>query len=78
MIKGYLSKETQADRDQLDGAQEAHIQNLKDTITNSEKSIWHNEGGLLLFDAKRENVLLQQEAAYRDRLITAYKEVRAF
>lgn len=75
-IKDWIHKETEKERDELDSAQKEQIQALKDLITGSEKAIWHNEGGVLLFDAKRENVLLQQEAAYRARLLDAYKEVR--
>jgi len=46
------------------------------TIENAKTAIWSLEGQKHLFDAKKENVDLQLEAVYRQRLQTAYSEVK--
>lgn len=46
------------------------------TIENANTAIWSLEGQKHLFEAKKENVDLQLEAAYRQRLHTAFSEVK--
>ncbi|XP_046326728.1 ATP synthase subunit b, mitochondrial-like [Haliotis rufescens] len=48
----------------------------EDVITASEKTIWQEEGQKYIFQAKRENVDLQLESIYRQRLKTVYDEVK--
>jgi len=49
---------------------------LEEQIKDEETMQWSVEGQNTLLDAKRENVGLQLEAAYRERLQTAFQEVR--
>lgn len=49
---------------------------LNGQIKNEEQNQWSTEGQLLLVGAKRENVALQLEAAYRNRMMHAYNEIR--
>ncbi|XP_019879680.1 ATP synthase subunit b, mitochondrial [Aethina tumida] len=51
-------------------------QSLEDSIKEEEKAQWSLEGQVQLVQAKRENVLLQLEANYRERLLKAYSEVK--
>nr|KAG5711080.1 hypothetical protein BaRGS_004724 [Batillaria attramentaria] len=46
------------------------------TIAVNEKAIWREEGLRYLWDAKRENVGLQLEAAYRQRLNEIFKDIK--
>lgn len=52
------------------------IAGLEDAIKEEKTAQWRAEGQELLIEAKKENVLLQLEAAYRERLMQAYSEVR--
>merc|ERR1719481_142320 len=75
-IAAYLDKEI----DEIEGSwvkyREGSIQTIKDGIEAEKKAQWEAEGQNMLFDAKRENVALQLEAAYRERLATVHREVK--
>lgn len=47
-----------------------------DTISQVEKAIWREDGQKYLFEAKKENVALQLEAVYRQRLTEVHQAVK--
>jgi len=49
---------------------------LEEQIADEEKAQWSMEGQNILIQAKRENVGLQLEAAYRERIIAAYQAIK--
>jgi F-type H+-transporting ATPase subunit b len=51
------------------------IETYTGAVEAEKKEQWRAEGQKDLFAAKKENVALQLEAAYRERLLTAFSEV---
>jgi len=59
----------------LDQSRQNTLDAMAAEIKENEKLLWQAEGQKLLIEAKRENVLLQLEAAYRERVMNAYQIV---
>lgn len=55
---------------------EDELKSLQESIEAEKKEQWRAEGALMLMDAKKENVALQLEAAFRERAMNVYTEVR--
>ncbi|KAJ6635393.1 ATP synthase subunit b, mitochondrial [Pseudolycoriella hygida] len=76
LVAAYCDKEidkisadwNQGRVDELNGYQE--------DIESEKTEQWRADGQLLLIEAKKENVALQLEAAYRERLARVYTEVK--
>ncbi|XP_028160516.1 ATP synthase subunit b, mitochondrial [Ostrinia nubilalis] len=75
-IAAWLDKEVDNIENTWNEGRQATIKGLEDAIKEEKTSQWRAEGQELLMEAKKENVLLQLEAAYRERLMTAYTEVK--
>ncbi|KAJ8684739.1 hypothetical protein QAD02_020532 [Eretmocerus hayati] len=54
--------------DQIDG--------LKDCIEHEKREQWRTDGQRMIIDIKKENINLQLEAAYRERLSVVYQEIK--
>merc|ERR1711872_363061 len=75
-IGAYLDKEIEEIEGSWVNYREGSIKSIQDTIEAEKKAQWKAEGQSMLFDAKRENVQLQLEAAYRARLAQVHSEVK--
>ncbi|XP_066157153.1 ATP synthase subunit b, mitochondrial [Euwallacea fornicatus] len=75
-IATYLDKEIDNYENDWNEGRNLQKENLEFQIKNEEKAQWSFEGQNLLLQAKRENVALQLEANYRDRLQTVYQAVK--
>lgn len=75
-----IKKSLDAEVDQIEADMEQSRNNEiaahKEYIEHEQTEQWRTEGQLLLNDAQKENVALQLEAAYRERLATVFNEVK--
>lgn len=71
-----LSEEAKQIEDDWNRGRNAEIQANKDGIEEEKQNQWRSDGQLVLIDAKKENVALQLEAAYRARLAKVYTEIK--
>jgi len=75
-VAANLDKELDEVENSYVGYRVSSIENLKGAIEGEKKAQWEAEGQAVLFDAKKENVALQLEAAYRERLAQVHSEVK--
>lgn len=75
-LAAYLDKEVDAIENSWNESREAEKKALADAIEAEKKEQWRAEGQLLLCDAKKENIALQLEAAYRERAMAVFNEVK--
>ncbi|KAK7073055.1 ATP synthase F(0) complex subunit B1, mitochondrial, partial [Halocaridina rubra] len=73
-VAAYLDKEI----DEIEGVwvnyRKSSIDSIKKAIEEEKKSQWEAQGQSILFDAKRENIAIQLETAYRERLANVQSE----
>jgi len=71
-----LDKEIEEIEDSWRKYRDGTIDSIKDALVKEKEAQTSAQGETILFDAKRENVALQLEAAYRERLATVHSEVK--
>jgi len=76
VIASYCDKEIDKIEADWKEGRVLEVQNLTDSIEAEKKEQWSAEGALTLIEAKKENVGLQLEAAYRERAMNVYREVK--
>lgn len=62
--------------DELNAGKNNEIKMYNDAIAQEKKAQFEAEGSKMLFDVKRENVALQLEAVYRQRVMEVYSEIK--
>ncbi|XP_026739512.1 ATP synthase subunit b, mitochondrial [Trichoplusia ni] len=75
-LAAYLDKEVDAIETEWNESRTDSIKSLENAVEAEKTAQWRAQGQELLIQAKKENVLLQLEAAYRERLMNAYTEVK--
>ncbi|XP_063216511.1 ATP synthase subunit b, mitochondrial [Bacillus rossius redtenbacheri] len=75
-VAEYLDKEVDAADKELTDSRDLTVKSLEEGVALEKLQQWRAEGQNLLFEAKKENVALQLEAAYRERVAAAYQEVK--
>lgn len=75
-VKQALDEECDAIEASWNQGRKDEIQYHEDGIESEKEEQWRAEGQLLLNDAQKENITLQLEAAYRERLANVFSEVK--
>jgi len=76
-MQKYLTKRTDEFADTFwNTPKQKAKDDFQKAIEEEEKAIWREAGQKYLFEAKRENIDLQLESAYRQRLSEAYQAVK--
>ncbi|VVC88228.1 unnamed protein product [Leptidea sinapis] len=75
-IAKWLDSEVDKVETDLNSDRVETLKFLEETIASEKDAQWRAQGQELLVQAKKENVLLQLEAAYRERLMNTYQEVK--
>lgn len=75
-VSKYLDQEIDKFEEEVNAGKKSAVALYEDGIKFEEKAQWQAEGQKLLFEAKKENVLLQLEAVYRERAMQLYNEVK--
>lgn len=72
----FLDKKIDEVEDNLNVSKNEAIEGHKAVIDNLEKEKWRTEGQLMIYDIKKQNIIMQLEASYRENLATVYTEVK--
>ncbi|CAN8002112.1 unnamed protein product [Ixodes hexagonus] len=75
-LSEYLDREVDREESDLDSFRQGNVDHLQASIEAETLAQWQAQGQHMLFDAKRENVLLQLEAEFRRRQMAVYGEVK--
>lgn len=71
-----LDKEVDKYSDGLEETRNSEIRSYEDLIAHEKQEQSNLEGQKLIVDIKKENVKIQLEATYRERLVQVYQEVK--
>ncbi|XP_070150616.1 ATP synthase subunit b, mitochondrial [Polyergus mexicanus] len=75
-VAEYLDKEVDKYNDHLDESRNSQIAQYEDSITQEKKEQWSLDGQKMIMEIKKENIKMQLEATYRERLVQVYQEVK--
>jgi len=75
-VSAWLDKEQDKIADEFNSGKVNEIKSFKEAIEEEKKSQFEAEGSKMLYAVKRENIGLQLEAVYRERLVQVWAEVK--
>lgn len=75
-VAAYCDKEIDRIEGEWKEGRENDLKALAEQIKEEETEQWRADGQVLLMEAKKENVAMQLEAAYRERIARVYSEVK--
>ncbi|CAK9803798.1 ATP synthase subunit b, mitochondrial [Anthophora quadrimaculata] len=75
-VAKFLDKKIDEFETEINSGKEQQIAHQQNIINEMEKEKWRTDGQLMVYDIKKQNVLMQLEANYRERLATIYSEVK--
>jgi len=75
-VAAYCDKEIDQISAEWSQSRIDELANYEEQIKSEKTEQWRAEGQLMLMEAKKENVALQLEAAYRERIANVYNEVK--
>ncbi|XP_051166338.1 ATP synthase subunit b, mitochondrial [Leptopilina boulardi] len=75
-IHGAIEKRQNAQEQQFKSITENDLKTMTDSIKDAEKQKWITGVQSMIMEAKKENVAMQLEAAYRERVAQVYSEVK--
>lgn len=70
-----LDKEIDKYQNELEETRKNDVINYEDLISNEKKMQLRLDGQKMIMDIKKENVKIQLEATYRERMMQVYEEV---
>lgn len=75
-VAAYCDKEIDKISEGWNQSRIDEIAHFEDQIKSEKTEQWRADGQIMLLEAKKENVALQLEAAYRERIARVYNEVK--
>ncbi|XP_050458516.1 ATP synthase subunit b, mitochondrial [Cataglyphis hispanica] len=75
-VAEVLDKEIDKYNDELNESRNSELAHYEDLITQEKKQQWNVDGQKMIMEIKKENVKMQLEATYRERLVQVYQEVK--
>jgi len=76
MAMEYMDKDIKEEDAKLDAVRSIPMKMMEETIVKMNENIDSAKHNHLVYDAKKENIALQLEAAYRQRLVDAHTQVK--
>lgn len=75
-IGAALDKQVEEYDNELEQTRKDELTSLENEVKELEKQKWMADSQMMIFDIKKQNILVQLEAAYRERLAKVYSEVK--
>ncbi|OAD57899.1 ATP synthase subunit b, mitochondrial, partial [Eufriesea mexicana] len=75
-ISAYFTKEIDMVEESLNNSKNESIAEHQDAIDSMEREKWRTDAQLMIYDIRKQNIWMQLEACYRERLATVHKQVK--